>query len=452
MKKLWQKAAQQTPLLVENYTSGEDILLDQKLIPYDIYGSIAHTKMLHSIHLLNVNELRSICDELQHILGKYKVGEYTLQFGDEDVHTRIENDVSAKYPEAGAKMHTGRSRNDQVLVDLRLYTKDHLHFIAEKTLSVLEHFAVLAKKYEAIPMPGYTHMQPAMLSSVGLWLEQFAESFSDDMKTLENAYELNDQSPLGSGAGYGVSLPLNRELTAGLLGFAKLQSNSLYCQNSRGKIEGAVLHALTQIMLTCGRFAQDMLVFTMDEFQFFSLPAELTTGSSIMPQKRNFDIFELIRARAKVLINDENQVLSIVAGLPSGYNRDLQEIKKPYFGSFEVTEKTLEVMDVVLTGLQVHKENMEKRITPELFAAHYAYEVMTKNHLPFREAYQKVGKQLDSIPKYDANSVLAQSKHIGATGNLRTANMRLFARREKRRWQERQRRFEEKLHHLLTRN
>lgn len=450
MKKLWQKKTSQMNKEVEIYTSGEDIFLDQQLVPFDIYGSAAHVRMLQKIGLINAKELTQILKALKKIMEMYKAGTYQLQFGDEDVHTRIEQDVSAKLPEAGEKIHTGRSRNDQVLVDLRLFTKDRIQKVAQKTLHLAQHFLVLAEKYKSLPMPGYTHMQQAMLSSVGLWLEQFTESFMDDLACLDAAYILNDQSPLGSGAGYGVSLPLDRKMTAQLLGFEKVQTNSLYCQNSRGKIEGLALHSLAQLMLTCGRFAQDMLLFTTEEFRFFSLPAELTTGSSIMPQKRNLDIMELVRARAKLVVSYENQVLSLVTGLPSGYNRDLQEIKKPYFAAFEVVSQTLDILDLTLSKLIVHEEKLSAVITPELFAAHHGYQIMQKENMPFRKAYQFVGEHLDQIPHYDPKEVLAATNHVGAAGNLAFTQVQKNLQTHQQLWTNRQKKLSKILGKLLA--
>ncbi len=450
MKKLWQKnTTAESNLLVEKYTSGDDILLDQKLVAFDIYGSAAQVKMLRKIGLMNEQEKSGVLAELKVILQKFEQGEYILQFGDEDVHTRIENDVTQKEPIAGAKVHTGRSRNDQVLLDLRLFTKHHIHSIALKVTNVLDQFLVLAQKYEKVPMPGYSHMQQAMLSSVGLWLEQFAESLQDDLKCLEMSYELSDKSPLGSGAGYGVSLQLDRELTANLLGFKSVQSNSLYCQNSRGKIEGTVLHAFTQIMATCGRFAQDVLLFTTSEFHFLKFPDYLTTGSSIMPQKRNMDIMELVRARAKTMQSYEALVVSLSLGLPSGYNRDLQEMKKPYFEAFELIDQTLDVMLMTLSALEVNAEQLSSSITPQLYAAHHAYQLVQHKNLPFREAYAEVGNHLSDLPTYDPIEVLAQTNHSGAAGNLAFEELNAWSRLERQSWEKRKKEFDKKLVELF---
>jgi len=296
-KKVWQNTDNLNKL-VEQYTAGNDVLLDQNLVSFDVYGSLAHARMLAKQGLIEKTDLENIEEGLIEILELYKKGQYTLQLGDEDVHTRIENDLTKKYPESGAKLHTGRSRNDQVLVDLRLYIKTKLIEIALALLDLAEIFCGQAEELSNVPLPGMTHMQPAMLSSFGLWLGSFAESLLDDLFLVESAYTLNNQSPLGSGAAYGVTLPIDRAYTAELLGFTKIQNNALYSQNSRGKIEANVIHSLAQTMATLNKFATDSLLFTTEPFSFITFDKSLSTGSSIMPQKQNWDALELMRAKA----------------------------------------------------------------------------------------------------------------------------------------------------------
>lgn len=432
-EKLWSKGTQIHDL-VEAYSSSDDILLDQKLVAYDIYGQLAHVKALQKIGILTDSELQKVRYALTAILKQYEAGKYQLKYGDEDVHTRIENDITQELPEIGGKIHAARSRNDQILLDMRLFTKDQLLDIALATLDLAQAFQKFAKKHAKMPMPGYTHMQPGMLSSVGMWASQFAESLLDDLQVLSAAYELNDQSPLGSGAGYGICLPIDREMETKLLGFSKVQANALYCQNSRGKIEAAVMHSLSQIMLTLGRFASDILLFTTAEFDFFSLPPELTTGSSIMPQKQNVDIMELLRARSKAMAGMEAQVMQITAGLPSGYNRDIQEIKKPYIQSFEQTKQSIDIVALTLENLSVHPKNMKKRITKEVFATHHAYRLIQQKDISFREAYKHVGAHLDEIPEYNPAAVLEQMTSLGSPGNLQLDELNDAVKRQKLVW------------------
>ncbi len=270
MKKLWEKNYKQNKI-AEAYCFGDSAVLDNKLITYDVLGSIAHAKMLARIGILNKQEFLKLKTKLIEILDLEKQNKFQIKPGDEDVHTKVENYLTEELGDLGKKIHTARSRNDQVLVDLRLYSKENTFFIADVSLDLSEKFIKFAQKYEFVPMPGYTHMQKAMPSSVGMWIGSFAESLLDDLQILKAAFEVNDQNPLGSGAAYGVSLPIDRELTSKLLGFTKTQNNSLYCQASRGKCQLVIIGALTQIMLTLARFAEDLLIFTTSEFSFFQV-------------------------------------------------------------------------------------------------------------------------------------------------------------------------------------
>src|SRR5437879_4207551 len=293
MTKLWQKGYN-VHSLVEHYEAGLNSKLDMRLIRHDVWGSLAHAAMLRSIEVLTADEHQGLKAALSEILELEATDEFIIQPSDEDVHTSVENYLIAKTGTTGKKIHMARSRNDQVLVDTRLYAKEHLHLVARKLFALCEALFTFAQKTIDIPMPGYTHMRRAMLSSVGLWAASFAEALLDDEQLLSAAYAVNDQSPLGSAAGYGVPLPIDRQLVADLLGFAKVQKNVLYAQNGRGKIEAAIVQALSQIMLDLSKFAQDVMLFTTLEYGFFLLPQELCTGSSIMPQKRNVGIMELV--------------------------------------------------------------------------------------------------------------------------------------------------------------
>jgi argininosuccinate lyase len=321
-----------------------------------------------------------------------------------------------------------RSRNDQVLVDLRLYGKEQLHSVAAGLCDLCSALLELAGTHMSTPMPGYTHMQRAMLSSVGLWAASFAEALLDDEQLLSAAYKLNDQSPLGSAAGYGVPIAIDRQYCADLLGFSRVQNNVIYVQNSRGKVEAAIVQALAQIMLDLSKLAQDILLFTTVEYGFFHVPQELCTGSSIMPQKRNLGVMELVRARTQTMLALQQQILGIVSGLPSGYNMDYQETKRPFIEALDLVQDSLEICTLVASSLGVNAARLAAACTFELFAADRAYELATVARLPFRDAYRIVGAevtaQLDRhlpLPVESQEQLaerLAARSHLGGAGNL----------------------------------
>ena len=391
MKKLWQKNKTKLNSSIEAFETKGDLLLDQKLIKYDVLGSTAHAKMLHKIGILTGEELNELEQGLSEILRLDKVGKFKLQYGDEDIHTNIENYLTEKHGEVGKKIHTARSRNDQVLTALRLYTKTELEEIQKYLLELIQSFHQFSKKYESVPMPGYTHMQKAMPSSVGLWSESFKDSLLDDLDLVKAAYKLNNQSPLGSAAGYGVSIKLDKELTAKLLGFNKVQKNPLYCQNSRGKIEAAILASLISILLTINKFATDLMLFTTQEFNFFKVSEELTTGSSIMPQKKNLDVAELLKSKVHLVLGNYIQIVSLSSNLISGYNRNIQDSKKPLMESLEIALESLKITKILLENLTPNKEKLEAAMTDELFATEKALKLVLKGE-SFRNAYQQVGK------------------------------------------------------------
>lgn len=415
-------------------------MLDNGLIVQDALGSIAHAKMLEKIGILKKKEAIDLKNCLVEIIHLAKAKKFTIGAGDEDVHTKVENYVVSALGDTGKKIHTGRSRNDQVLVDLRLFTKDSLFDIASLCSELISSFLSFAGAYEFVPMPGYTHMQKAMPSSVGMWAGSFAESLSDDLKIVQCAFDLNDQSPLGSGAAYGVSLPIDRNLTAKLLGFGKVQNNSLYAQVSRGKSHLVTLHALTQIMLTLSRFAQDLLLFTTSEFNYFLIDEALCTGSSIMPQKKNFDAMEYLRGRTHTIIGFEHSVAGIVAGLPSGYNADFGETKYPFMKAIQIVQETLEVCVLVLSSIKPNSEVLKSACTPEIYATHAAYELVKKG-MSFRDAYTKIGLSLDALPTYDPIHVLKQSNHIGGTGNLQLNKAKAAALKKHAWWEKKKKQY-----------
>ncbi|PIZ66468.1 argininosuccinate lyase [Candidatus Roizmanbacteria bacterium CG10_big_fil_rev_8_21_14_0_10_39_12] len=416
MKKLWQKNKKLNEQ-VEHYCSKNNVEIDNQLITFDVFGSMAHSNMLYSIGVLTLKEYQQIHLELKEILTLKDSGAFRIELGDEDVHTKIEGYLTDKLGDIGKKIHTGRSRNDQINVDLQLYSKSSLFQVAQSCMELILSFLDFVATHEFVPMPGYTHMQKAMPSSVGMWAESFAESFLDDLSILKSAYRINDASPLGSGAGYGIPLPLDRELTAKLLGFKKVQNNSLYAQVSRCKIQYLILHSLAQCMLTLSRFAEDMLLFTTSEFNFFVIPEELQTGSSIMPQKKNLDAMEVLRANTYKVLHHENVTASILTGLPSGYNSDFAETKESLFASFSITNDSLNIVKLLIDSIQPNKESLQQAHSPELYATHQTYELVQKG-VPFRKAYGQIGSKLGSLRLPDIKKVLTLSTHVGGTGNL----------------------------------
>jgi len=414
--KLWQKGYAVHPL-VEEYLTG-DVSFDNRLIEADVLGSIAHARMLGKIGLLTGEEVAALTKELAHIVELAEAGQFVVTTADEDVHTKIENHLSATVGEAGGRIHTARSRNDQVLVDLRLFTRVELTALMDALLDTVAALTDYAERGKNIPMPGYTHMQRAMLSSVGLWIAGFAEALLDDLQMLRTAYAINDQSPLGSAASYGVPFDIDRQYVADLLGFAKVQRNVLYAQAGRGKFEGLVVQALAQIMIDLSRLAQDVLLFTTSEYDFFRVAPEMTTGSSIMPQKHNLDVMEIMRGKARTVLAYQQQILETVTGLPSGYNTDFGETKSAFMRALDVTIASLRVMTVFIPGLEPRQEQMQAACSPQLFATDHAYALVTSQEMPFRDAYRLIASQLDTLAPMDPHEQLQNRRHIGAAGNL----------------------------------
>ncbi|HEY1354646.1 MAG TPA: argininosuccinate lyase [Ktedonobacteraceae bacterium] len=404
MTKLWHKGYGLHGQ-VEHFEAAQNSLLDNRLIRHDVWGSLAHSAMLKKLGILSDAECRTLHTQLRNILRLAEEDLFTLTQADEDIHTRIEHYLTEHAGEAGKNIHTGRSRNDQVLVDMRLFGKEQLHQVAAVLHELCKALLDLATRHMDTPMPGYTHMQRAMLSSVGLWAASFAEALLDDAHLLSTAYELNDQSPLGSAAGYGVPLAIDRQYTADLLGFARVQNNVIYVQNGRGKIEAAIVQALAQIMLDLSKFAQDVLLFTTLEYGFFQLPQELCTGSSMMPQKRNIGVMELVRARTSTMLALQQQIMSIISALPSGFNMDYQETKRPFMEALDLVQESLEICTLVANNLLVNTASLAAACTFELFATDRAYAMAATEGRPFRDAYRIVGQQ-----------VIAQIDRVRAAG------------------------------------
>ncbi|MFA5830000.1 MAG: argininosuccinate lyase [Candidatus Gracilibacteria bacterium] len=394
MTKLWQKSGQKLHPLIEVYTVGDDWELDEVLFPYDIQASKAHAEMLNKIGILSKKELQDLTKSLDALQKMFQKGELRINIEDEDCHTVIENKLIEMVGEAGKKIHTGRSRNDQVLVALRLYLKDHLGSLDQAVKVLGDHFFAMAKKYQDVPFPGYTHTQQAMLSSLGVYFGSFAEALWDDANLLKIIQDHIDQNPLGSAAGYGVALPLDRDFIAKKLGFKKVQNNAMYCQNSRGKFESLSMEGLVQIMLTLSRFASDLLFFTSRECGYFSLSDAIVTGSSIMPQKRNLDPLEILRGKTSVVMTNHALIQNLVSGLISGYHRDLQLIKKPLIESFSILEQSVAVVGIILENIKPEEAVIAGKIAHDIFAADVANELVIQKQLPFREAYKSALKEL----------------------------------------------------------
>lgn len=435
MKKLWQKEGLvKLNKKIEAFDLGPvENHPDNQLVTADVYGSLAHAQMLQKIGLLTKAEFVSLKKGLLKIKSLCEAGEFKLKPGEEDIHTKIENYLTKNYGQVGKKIHTARSRNDQVLLDTRIHTKEKLIEVSQLLLSLCSLLTKFARKYEFTPVAGYTHMKKAMPSSIGLWASSFSESLLDDLKSVKLAYELSDQSPLGSAASYGVSLPIDRKFVADLLGFARVQNNVLYCQNSRGKIEAAAIFAFCEIAQTLSKLAEDVLLFTTEEFGYLKVSPEFTTGSSIMPQKQNLDVMELVRGKAHVMYGYLSQTLGIISGLPSGYNKDTAETKEILVKSFELIKSLIESVTLVLESIQVDEVACKNSLSKEIYATQAAY-LLVRKGMPFRPAYKKVARSLNKIPDFDALEILKSSTHLGGTGNLGLENIFAKIKKEKTWW------------------
>jgi argininosuccinate lyase len=390
-KRLWDKGYD-VDSEVEDFTVGNDYLLDMKLVRYDCMASMAHAKMLGKIGILKKSDVRKLVAELNRIISLWEQGKFSIGKDQEDVHTAIENMLTDRLGDLGKRIHTGRSRNDQVLTALRLYYKDHLESCGKLVDELVRSMDKFRSDYGSIQLPGYTHTRKAMPSSISMWSGAFIDSMRDNVMLMETAYALVDQSPLGTGAGYGVPMNLDRSMTAKELGFAKVQENPIYAQVSRGKFESTILHALSQVMLDLNKIASDLMIFSIPELGYFELPKQFTTGSSIMPNKRNPDVLELLRAKYHVVVSYEMQIKGLAGSLPSGYNRDMQLTKGPVMEGFDVTEQCLKVAARLFKGLRANSGNCKKGLTEDVYATQRAYELVRKG-MPFRDAYRKISRQ-----------------------------------------------------------
>lgn len=416
MGKLWAKGYE-LDKTVERFTVGEDYVLDMDLVRWDCVGSAAHARMLASIGVLTADESDNLRMSLREIISLHEQGKFRIAREQEDVHTAVENDLTEKLGDVGKKLHTARSRNDQVVLDLRLYMRERLLATADALLDMAGVLLEFAAKYEYVPIVGRTHFQRAMPASVGLWAGAIAESLLDDMELIRSAYVIADQCPLGSAASYGVNLDIDRQMVSDLLGFAKVQNNVLYANNSRGKVEAIILSALVQVMNDLSKMATDVILWSMPEFGYFKLPQDLCGGSSLMPQKRNPAFFELTRAKAATLSGYLAQVLEIVRPLISGYHRDLQETKKPLMAGFEITESALRVCALAVSKLTCDEQRCIEAFSRDVFATDRVMELV-KQGVPFRDAYRQVAVSIDKTPMEDPVENIRKKTHLGATGNL----------------------------------
>lgn len=433
------------------FTAGKDVVLDLALVEADCIGTAAHVTMLSRLaggRILSPRDRDRVIRELRDLIASARRGTFTIRPADQDVHLAVERVLTERLGALGKRVHTARSRNDQVAVDLRLHAKSELLQIMDSACQLAGALLACARRHVAVPMVGRTHLQPAMPSSVGLWASAHAESLLDDLIVVRAAYEVNDCCPLGSAAGYGVSLPIDRALTARLLGFARPHHNVLYASNGRGKTESTTLGALTQVMTTLSRFAEDLILFSMPEFGYFTMPAEFGTGSSIMPQKNNPDVLELIRARSRVVAAQAAGVTAIVQGLPSGYNRDLQETKEPFLEGLRTTGASLRVLVPLVERLQVNRDRLAAGFTPPVFATDRALELVAGG-MPFRDAYDHVKGHLDELAMVDPASTVRAKRHLGATGGLRFGDYATRLRSARQGVQSQRRRFHAALTRLL---
>ncbi|PWE01194.1 argininosuccinate lyase [Marinilabilia rubra] len=419
--KLWDKGTS-TDKKIESFTVGKDRELDLFLAPFDVVGTMAHTRMLASVGLLSDKDLGLLLPALKDLYKNTQEGDFQIEEGVEDVHSQVEMELTRKLGDVGKKVHSGRSRNDQVLLDLKLFTRDRL---MQVTQSVEQLFAVLQKRSEEHKndlLPGYTHLQVAMPSSFGLWFGAYAESLVDDMHLMLGAWKITNQNPLGAAAGYGNSFPLDRRLTTELLGFDDLSYNVVYAQMGRGKMERSVAMALSSVASTLSRLAVDACLYMSQNFGFIKLPDEFTTGSSIMPHKKNPDVFELLRARCNRLIDVPQQIAMITGNLPSGYFRDLQLIKEIFIPAFDEILSCLELMTLAVEKMDVVSEIMNNELYKYAFSVEEVNRRVLKG-VPFRDAYKQVGLEIEK-GKFSPNTSGVQHTHEGSIGNLCNAEIK----------------------------
>ncbi|MEQ8475675.1 argininosuccinate lyase [Fulvivirga sp.] len=412
--KLWDKGYT-TENIVERFTVGNDRVLDLKLAKFDVQGNAAHAKMLAKIGILTKQELADILKGLDEIGQTIEDGTFTIENDFEDVHSKIEFELVKKIGEAGKKIHTARSRNDQVLVDLHLYAKDEIIQIKGLIKTLFETLIDLAERHKKVLLPGYTHMQIAMPSSFGLWFGAYAESLIDDMIMMNAAFKIADQNPLGSAAGYGSSFPIDRTMTTELLGFETMKYNVVAAQMSRGKLERSISYGLASVAGTLSKFSADVCLFMSQNFNFIGFPKELTTGSSIMPHKQNPDVFELMRAKCNQIQSLPVEISYIINNLTSGYHRDFQQLKESIMNGIDQLKDNLEVCNFMLRHIKVNENILDSDMYDYLYSVEEVNKLVMSG-MPFREAYQKLGKDImEGNYKPEKN---VKHTHEGSIGNL----------------------------------
>jgi argininosuccinate lyase len=418
--KIWQKD-KASLVEVEQFTVGLDREMDMFLAPFDVLGSLAHTQMLESVGLLSADDLSRLQQALKEIYQNIVDGNFVMEEGEEDIHSQVEALLTRKLGDTGKKIHSARSRNDQVLVDLKLYLRNEIETLVNATRVLFDLLISQSEKYRNDLLPGYTHLQLAMPSSFGLWFGAYAESLVDDIITVHAAYEVVNKNPLGSAAGYGSSFPINRTLTTKLLGFDDLNYNVVYAQMGRGKSERVVASAMANIAATLSRLSMDACLFMNQNFGFISFPDELTTGSSIMPHKKNPDVFELIRARCNRLQALPNEIMLMTTNLPSGYQRDLQLLKEHIIPAFTELSSCIEMAGLMLSNIRVKSDILRDEKYKYLFSVEEVNKLVLQG-LPFRDAYQQVGRAIESNT-YTYGTTVAHT-HEGSIGNLQNDNIR----------------------------
>jgi len=412
--KIWQKNID-VDSFVESFTVGKDREMDMHLASADVFGSLAHTRMLNSIGLMTDEDLSAVQQELKNIYKEILAGQFQIEASVEDVHSQVEMMLTQRIGEAGKKIHSGRSRNDQVLVDLKLYFRSEIHNIFNTTELLFNQLIKLSEQYKNVLMPGYTHLQIAMPSSFGLWFGAYAESLVDDLHMLKAAWSVCNKNPLGSAAGYGSSFPLNRTMTTELLGFEDLNYNVVYAQMGRGKTERILAQAMSSIAATLAKFAMDVTLFINQNFGFISFPAHLTTGSSIMPHKKNPDVFELIRSRCNKIQALPTEIAMMTTNLPVGYHRDLQLLKENLFPAFQSLNECLEIATFMLENIEIKDSILDDPKYDYLFSVEVVNNEVLQG-IPFREAYKNIGLAIEEGTFQPSKEV--NHTHEGSIGNL----------------------------------
>ncbi len=421
-QKLWEKNIE-VDHEVEAFTVGKDREMDLYLAKYDVLGSMAHITMLESVGLLTNEELKLLLAELKHIYQLADKGEFMIEEGVEDVHSQVELLLTRKLGDGGKKIHSGRSRNDQVLLDLKLFTRAQIQDLVELTAELFQVLINQSNRYKDILLPGYTHLQVAMPSSFGLWFGAYAESLADDLRLMQAAYKICNRNPLGSAAGYGSSFPLNRQMTTDLLGFDSMNYNVVYAQMGRGKMERTVAFAMAALAGTLSKLAYDACLYNSQNFGFIKLPDQFTTGSSIMPHKKNPDVFELTRAKCNKIQGLPNQITLIYNNLPSGYFRDLQIIKEVFLPAFDELKECLRMVTYMMNEVEVNKHILDDEKYSLLFSVEEVNRLVLSG-MPFRDAYKKVGLDIEAgnfIPNKDIHHT-----HEGSIGNLHNDQINLL--------------------------